>query len=54
MAVPNTSREDIQPIVRKNIKPGSTVYTDSHSGYDGLKGEYFHEFVNHAETYARG
>jgi transposase-like protein len=50
---PNTSREDIHPIIRKNVKAGSAVYTDSHSGYEGLD-EYFHEFVNHAETYARG
>jgi len=51
--IPNTSREDIQPIIRKNVKAGSEVYTDSHSGYEGLNDEYFHEFVNHAETYAR-
>jgi len=44
----------VQPIIRKNVKAGSEVYTDSHSGYDGLSDEYFHEFVNHAETYARG
>jgi transposase-like protein len=53
-ALQNTTREDIQPIVRKNVNSGATLYTDSHSGYDGLKDEYFHEFVNHAETYARG
>ena len=52
--VPNTRREDIQPVVRKHVEPGTTLYTDSHSGYYGLKDEYFHEFVNHAETYARG
>jgi len=52
--VQNTSREDLQPIIRKNVKAGSEVYTDSHSGYEGLNDEYFHEFVNHAETYARG
>jgi transposase-like protein len=51
--VQNTSREDIQPIIRKNVEPGTNLYTDSHSGYEGLI-EYFHEFVNHAETYARG
>jgi transposase-like protein len=35
--VQNTRREDIQPIVRKNVEAGSQLYTDSHSGYDGLK-----------------
>jgi transposase-like protein len=52
--VQNTSREDLQPIIRKNVKAGSEVYTDSHSSYEGLNDEYFHEFVNHAETYAKG
>jgi transposase-like protein len=52
--IQNTSREDLQPIIRKNVKAGSEVYTDSHSGYEGLNDEYFHEFVNHAEIYARG
>jgi transposase-like protein len=51
--VQNTSREDVQQVIRKHVEPGTNVYTDSHSGYDGLV-EYFHEFVNHAETYARG
>jgi transposase-like protein len=52
--VQNTSREDLQPVIRKNVEVGSEVYTDSHGGYEGLDDEYFHEFVNHAETYARG
>jgi len=28
--VQNTSREDIQPIIRKNVKAGSELFTDSH------------------------
>jgi transposase-like protein len=51
--VPTTSRENLQPIIRKNVEPGTEIYTDSHSAYEGMD-EYFHEFVNHAETYARG
>jgi len=52
--IQNTRRQDLQPIVRQNVEPGTSLYTDAHSGYDGLNDEYFHEFVNHAETYARG
>jgi len=52
--IPNTSRKDIQPLIRKHVEAGTDVYTDSHSGYEGLGGDYFHEFVNHAECYARG
>ena len=51
--VPTTSRENLQPIIRKNVEPGTEIYTDSHGAYEGMD-EYFHEFVNHAETYARG
>jgi transposase-like protein len=51
--MPNSSQDDIQPLIRKNVEPGTAIYTDSHSGYEGLF-EYFHEFVNHAETYVRG
>jgi hypothetical protein len=36
------------------VECGATLYPDSHSGYDGLNDEYFHELVNHAETYGRG
>ena len=35
--VNNTSRDDIQPIIRKNVEAGTSVYTDSHSGYEGLR-----------------
>src|SRR5207302_1713629 len=51
--ISSTRKSSIQPAIRKHVEPGAKLYTDSHSGYDGLD-EYFHEFVNHAETYAKG
>src|SRR5579872_3782192 len=39
-----------------NIKPGSTLHTDEHGGYEGLDGLWFHHHkVNHgAGEYANG
>lgn len=52
--VENTSREDLHEFVRENISPGSTLYTDEHSGYDNLCG-YNRESVNHSSgEYVRG
>lgn len=42
------------PMIRENINPGSALYTDEWMGYDGLKDEYGHEVINHAECYVRG
>jgi len=40
--------------VRRNIAKGSHVFTDEAKPYFGLRAEYVHEFVNHAETYVNG
>lgn len=34
--IKNTSREDLHQFVNTNIETGSTIFTDEHSGYDGL------------------
>ena len=43
-------------IIHRNVKPGSTVYTDEHGGYAGLSHSkfYVHEVINHAQEYVRG
>lgn len=51
--ISSTRKTSIQPALRKHVEAGAKLYTDSHSGYDGLD-EYFREFINHAEAYARG
>jgi len=52
--VPNVTRETLQSIILKNVKYGSTVYTDNAVPYDRLNWRYIHEVVNHAEEYVRG
>jgi len=45
IAVKNTSRDTLLPIVRQYIKPGSTFVTDDWAGYNGLKTEYDHRVI---------
>jgi transposase-like protein len=52
--VPNVKRETLQNEVLKNVKYGTSVYTDNAVGYDKLKYRFVHDFVNHAETYVKG
>ena len=52
--VPDTTRATLETEVKKNVKFGTPVYTDSHVGYDLLHNRYIHEVVNHGVTYAQG
>jgi transposase-like protein len=52
--VPNIKRETLQNAVLNGVQHGTTVYSDSAVGYDGLRESFVHEVVNHAETYVRG
>src|SRR5439155_6132319 len=47
-------RPTIQDVIRKNVEPGSALYTDTLASYAGLRADYLHEFINHAECYVRG
>jgi transposase-like protein len=52
--IPDVSRATLQAEILRQIVPVGTVYTDSHSGYDGLKAKAFiHKTVNHLEEYVR-
>ncbi len=44
--VPNVTVPEIHKFINDNVKPASTLYTDEHSGYEGLDG-YEHKSVNH-------
>ena len=35
------------------VETGTTIYTDTHSGYGGLEKDYLHAVVNHAIEYVR-
>jgi hypothetical protein len=40
--------------IQDNIEPGAHLFTDEANAYFGLRAEYIHEFINHAEAYVRG
>jgi transposase-like protein len=52
--IPNVSSNGIQPRVRRAVDPGATLYTDAWRSYNGLKTDYAHEVINHAERYVDG
>ena len=45
--VKTTTQPELQGFVREGAKPGSTVYTDEHRAYFGLRGDYRHSAVQH-------
>jgi transposase-like protein len=52
--VPDSSRKTLSGAVRRHVKPGAEVFTDSLLSYKGLHSDYLHEVVNHAYEYVRG
>jgi len=53
--VPNISRETLQNQILKNVKFGSTVYTDAAVAYDnGMQSRFVHDVVNKTEAYVKG
>ena len=52
--VADQKRKTLQPIIRENVAPGSTVYTDSLKSYEGLESDYVHEMIDHAKCYVEG
>jgi len=52
--VPNMKRETLQNAILRNVKYGSSVYTDDAVFYNQLHSHYIHEVVNHAQEYVRG
>ena len=54
LVIPYAGKGEIRPRVRKSVKGGSTLYTDSSLAYHGMGEFYEHEVVNHAERYVEG
>ena len=52
--VDNREKETLQPIIQKNVRKGSKVYTDELLAYWGLDEKYGHQVINHAEAYVDG
>ena len=54
MMIPNTGAGELHNFIKTNVVPGSTLYTDDHRSYLGLK-DYNHQSVNHSlGEYVRG
>lgn len=52
--IDGTDRVKLQSAIVENVKRGSTIYSDSHAGYEGLRG-YSHFAVAHSVgEYVRG
>ena len=47
IVVPNVKRRTLEPIIRKYIKKGSSIYTDEWYAYDNLYREFNHQRVIH-------
>jgi len=52
--VPNTGYKTLQDQVRKHAETGSHIFTDANASYIGLRTEYAHKVINHAEAYVKG
>ncbi len=52
--IPDTTRPTIQQAVRDNVRRGSNLYADTHSGYQGLSRDYGHQAVDYMVEYVRG
>ena len=52
--IPNELPSTFHAHIRECVEPGSTIYTDQHSSYDGLGPDYTHDFVVHRQEYVRG
>jgi transposase-like protein len=51
---PDTKGPTLQGHVAANVAPGAAVYTDTLSSYSGLRKDYAHATVDHAERYVDG
>jgi transposase-like protein len=51
--VKDCRRKSLHALVRDNVEPGSSVYTDALKSYDGLD-EFSHQVIDPAECYIQG
>jgi transposase len=55
MQVPSRYGFTLRTNLRELVEPGSTVYTDDYSGYNGVERTYQHHRINHSgRIYAEG
>jgi transposase-like protein len=54
MVIEGATRATLQPRVRQHVEAGSSLYSDSHPGYDNMDDTYIRGVINHAERYVDG
>ena len=52
--IDSRKRHELQGQIRKNVKAGSSIFSDELKSYDGLATDYEHAVINHAVKYADG
>lgn len=52
--VDKRKKATLQALVRDNVNPGSSLYSDALKSYEGLEETYEHQVIDHAEEYVRG
>jgi len=54
MVVPDHKARTLAPLIRANVAPGASLYTDALRSYRALGAEYQHAFVDHTIEYVNG
>jgi len=54
MVVPNRKKHALQTNIQAHVKAGSAIYSDALMSYMGLKENYRHDVIDHAEKYVDG
>jgi transposase len=47
--IPDSAGPTLRAIVRENVKPGSTLYSDEWGGYRTLEADYIHRTIRHRD-----
>lgn len=54
MTVKDVRKHRLQGAVRDNVEQGANVYTDALHSYHGLRHDFDHQTIDHAEAYVQG
>lgn len=52
--IKDRDKPTLHGLIKEHVEKGSALYSDEWVSYDGLKGEYDHEVIIHAEKYVSG
>jgi len=52
--VPTRRKKDVQAHIKRHVAAESALYTDALLSYDGLRREFAHKVIDHAEKYVDG